>query len=146
MNNKIIKFEIVTPEKEVLKENIKQISVPTKNGEITILPNHIPLVAGLAPGVIEVVKENDEIEIISLSGGFIEVLRTKVVILADTAEMAYELDIKEIEKAKKRAEETLKEVRSFDQERFANISAALAKELARTKALKRWKNIKSLNK
>jgi F0F1-type ATP synthase epsilon subunit len=60
--------------------------------------------------------------------------------------MAYELDIKEIEKAKKRAEETLKEVRSFDQERFANISAALAKELARTKALKRWKNIKSLNK
>lgn len=53
---KIIKFEIVTPEKVVLKENIIQVSVPTKMGEITVLPDHIPLVASLQPGIVEIVK------------------------------------------------------------------------------------------
>ena len=74
---KIIKFEIVTPEGAVLKEKIAQVSVPTKQGEITVLPGHIPLVASLMPGVIEIIKENGEREIISVSGGFIEVLKEK---------------------------------------------------------------------
>ncbi|MBU4347475.1 F0F1 ATP synthase subunit epsilon, partial [Patescibacteria group bacterium] len=45
MSDKIIQFEIVTPERIVLKEKITQVTVPTKQGEITVLPNHIPLVA-----------------------------------------------------------------------------------------------------
>jgi F-type H+-transporting ATPase subunit epsilon len=141
MSDKIIRFEIVTPERTVLKEEITQVSVPTKNGEITVLPNHIPLVAGLQSGVIEIEKKDGNRDVMSVSGGFIEVLKDKVVILADTAEMAEEIDEAKLEKAREQAEESLKDIRHFDQERFANINAKLAKELARTRALRRWKKI-----
>ncbi len=141
MAQKTIKFEIVTPERVVLKEEITQITVPTKSGEITVLPGHIPLVAPLVAGVIETKKIDGEVEIMSISGGFVEVLRDKVVILADTAERAKEIDIARAEEGIKRAEEAKKEIRSSDRVRFANINASLAKELARTKAVKRWKKI-----
>lgn len=139
-----IKFEIVTPECVVFKEEIMQISVPTKEGEITVLPKHIPLVASLMPGVIEIKRINGSLKIISTSGGFIEVLKDKVVILADTAEMAEEIDIDRADEARKRAENIIKNIRKFDQTTFANISAKIAKELARTKAVKRWKKIKHI--
>lgn len=143
---KKILFEIVTPEQTVLREEIVQITVPTKMGEITILPNHIPLVATLRAGVIEVILPNGMRDVMSLSGGFIEVLKDKIVILADSAERAEELDVERIEKAKKAAEEAIKDVRHIDKEMFANISASLAKELARSKAHNRWKKIKGLDK
>ncbi|MCD4761844.1 ATP synthase F1 subunit epsilon [bacterium] len=144
--SKLIKFEIVTPERVVLKEKITQVSVPTKQGEITVLPNHIPLVASLQPGVILIKKSNGEEDVMSISGGFLEVLKNKVVILADMAERAEEIDIDEVEEARQRAEKTIKSEQHFDRERFASISAQLAHELARTRAVKRWKKIKSLDK
>jgi len=145
MSQKTIKFEIVTPERTVFKEQVLQVTVPTKQGEITVLPNHIPLVASLQPGVIEIVKRDGAQDIMSVSGGFIEVLKDKVVILADTAERAEEIDIDRTEEARKLAEKTKAEMRHFDQERFVNISAKIAKELARSRAVKRWKRIKSTN-
>ena len=141
-NGKIIKFEIVTPERVVMKEMIHQVTVPTREGEITILPKHMPLVSILKPGVVEIKKENGEVEIASVSGGFIEVLRNKVVLLADSAERAEEIDVKKAEEAKKRAEAGLKDLRQFDKERYADISSTIARQLARTKAVIRWKNIK----
>ena len=108
MPQKIIKFEIVTPERVVLKEQVVQITVPTKQGEITVLPNHIPLVASLMPGVIETIKENGNREIMSVSGGFIEVLKNKVVILADTAERAEEINIDRVDEARKNPDEIKK--------------------------------------
>lgn len=144
-NDKTIKFEIVTPEKVIMKEEILQVTVPTQDGEITILPKHIPLVANLKPGVIELKKKDKTIKIISVSGGFIEVLRNKVLLLADTAERAEEIDIQKAEEARARAEKSLKELRHFDREYFANISAKIEKELARTKSVKRWKHLYSRN-
>src|SRR3989339_2071834 len=96
-NAKNIKFEIVTPERVVLKEDVVQVTVPTRQGEITVLPDHIPLVAPLMPGVIEAVRTDGSREIMSLSGGFIEVLKNRVVILADTAERAEEIDMEKAE-------------------------------------------------
>ncbi len=142
MSNKLIKFEIVTPERIVLKEQVTQVTAPTRQGEITVLPGHIPLVASLQPGVIEIVKSDGTQDIMSVSGGFIEVLKDKVVILADTAERAEEIDIDTVEEARRQAEKTKTEMRHFDRERFTNISAQISKELARTKAVKRWKKIK----
>lgn len=141
-SNKIIKFEIVTPERVVLKEMICQVTVPTEEGEITILPAHTPLVSILKPGVIEYKNEKGDTNIASVSGGFIEVLRNKVVLLADTAERAEEIDEQKANEARKRAESSLKDLRQFDQERYASISGSIAKELARTKAVIRWKKIK----
>ncbi|HBA36369.1 TPA: ATP synthase F1 subunit epsilon [Candidatus Falkowbacteria bacterium] len=146
MSQKIITFEIVTPERVVFREEIRQITVPTTSGEVTILPEHIPLVSILKPGVLEIKKSDDTWEIISVSGGFLEVLRDKIVILADTAERAVELDEQRIEEARARAEEAKKNAINVDQMEFARIAAQLEKELARTRALNRWRKIKGFSK
>ncbi|MFH1233659.1 MAG: ATP synthase F1 subunit epsilon [Patescibacteria group bacterium] len=139
-----INFEIVTPERVVLREEITQITVPTRVGEITVLPGHIPLVSNLMPGVIHIKKRDNKDEIISISGGFLEVLKNKVVILADTAERASEIDMTRAEEAHRRAEEIKKNARHSDQVNFTEINANIAKELARTHAIKRWRKIKNL--
>jgi F-type H+-transporting ATPase subunit epsilon len=139
--DKTIKFQIVTPERMVFEEEITQVTVPTKEGEITILPDHLPLVASLMPGVIDVRVKNGETEIMSVSGGFIEVLKDKIVILADTAERGHEIDIDRAQEAKKRAEELKTKAENLDETHFAEVSAAIEKELARTKAAKKWKNL-----
>lgn len=139
-----IKFEIVTPERVVLKEEVLQVTVPTRNGEITVLPNHIPLVASLQPGVIEVKLKTGQTEIMSVSGGFIEVLKDKVVILADTAERAVEIDEKRAEEARERAEKIKKEAVHSDNVDFTGMTALIEKELARTRAAKRWKRLKNI--
>lgn len=141
MAKKEIKFEVVTPEKVVLKKQITQVTVPTEDGEITVLADHIPLVSILKPGVVEMkLAEDGEIDVMAISGGFIEVMRDKIVVLADTAERAEDLDEKRIEEARQRAEAIKKE--DIDQVQFANISAQLEKELARFKALSRWRKLR----
>lgn len=141
MADKTIQFEIVTPEKKVLQEEITQVTLPTKEGELTILPGHIPLVSSLDSGIIEIAKQGGYHDIMSLSGGFVEVLRDKVVILADAAERAEEIDESEAEEARKTAEEEKEKLKHADRERYAYVVSKLSKELARTKAVKRWKNI-----
>src|SRR3989338_11494306 len=144
MFDKFIQFEIVTPKRVVLKDEILQITSPTRAGEITVLPNHIPLVSSLVPGVVHVKKKNGEDEVISISGGFLEVLKDKVVILADTAERAEEIDLARAEEAHRRAAELKQQARAGERVNFAEINAALERELARTKAVKRWRKLKNL--
>ncbi len=144
MENLSIKFELVTPERVVLKEQVAQVTVPTELGEITVLPNHIPLVAVLRPGVLEVKRGDGSLEVISVSGGFVEVLYGKIVVLADTAERATELDEKRIEEAKNKAEALKISANNQAAVEFADISARLEKELARAKAIKKWKKIKNI--
>ncbi len=144
MSDKYIKFEIVTPERVVLKEEITQITLPTRAGEITVLPDHIPLVSLLLPGVVHVKKRNGEDEIMSISGGFLEVLKDKVVILADTAERAEELDFDRAEEAHRRAAELKEKARRGENIDFVEVNAAIERELARTKAVKRWRKIKNI--
>lgn len=146
MAKKTIKFEIVTPEKSVLKREVISVTIMTTSGEITVLADHIPLVTVLKPGVLEMKDEDGEIEIMSLSGGFMEVMRDKIVVLADTAERASELDENRIEEARLRAENRKKEITNVDQVQFTNISAQLDKELARSKALNRWRRLKGISK
>lgn len=138
-----IRFELVTPERVVLKEDVIQVTIPTAMGEITILPNHIPLVAVLKPGVLEIKRQDGSQEIVSVSGGFVEVLHGKIVVLADTAERAIELDEARIEEARIKAEA----LKTDHQEAidFADISARLEKELARSRAVKKWKKIHPVN-
>jgi F-type H+-transporting ATPase subunit epsilon len=139
---KIIKFEIVTPEKTVLKEDIVEVTVPTREGELTILPHHTPLVATLKPGVLTLKKQDGSIDVVFVAGGFLEVLQNKVVILADTAERAEQIDEAKVEEAKARAEKAMSEVRHEDAEEFARISAQLEHELAKTRAVNHWRRVK----
>lgn len=142
MSDKTIKFEIVTPDKAVLERKILQASLPTTSGEITVLPDHIPLVSVLSPGVIEIKLTDNTSEIFSTSGGFIEVTKDKIVILADTAERAEELDEERIKAAQERAEKLKEETRNVDDVQFAAVAAKLEKELARLRAVNRWRRLK----
>jgi len=146
MSQKTIKFEIVTPERVVLKQDALQVTVPTTSGEITILPDHIPLISILKPGVIEVKRVDNVIEVMAVSDGFIEVLKDKIVILADTAERAEELDEEKIREAHQRAEELKKTAKSTDDVEFTNISAQIEKELARLSAVSHWRRLKNIDK
>ncbi|HKK54116.1 MAG TPA: ATP synthase F1 subunit epsilon [Patescibacteria group bacterium] len=141
-SKKTINFEIVTPERTILKTKIFQVTVPTQEGDITVLPEHTPLVSSLKTGVLEITKEDGNIEIMSVAGGFLEVLLDKVVVLADNADRAQEIDEKETEKARRRAEDILKNLRDDDKEMFAEVSAQLERELAKTKTIKRWRNVR----
>jgi len=146
MSLKTIKFEIVTPEQVVLKEAIVRATIPTVSGEITILPDHIPLVSVLSPGVIEVEKENGELEIMVVSGGFLETQSDKIVILADYAQHAASLDEETIKIAQAKAEKAKLEAKNRDEVEFADVAAKLEIELLKNKALSRWRKLKNLDK
>lgn len=132
-----IHLKIITPERMVYEDNIEQVSLPTHEGEITILPNHIPLVTLLGTGVITLTKDGVEYHLASY-GGFVEVLPdSQVNILADDAEHAYDLALEKVEAAKKQAETALRETRYTDEGGHAAAFAALERELARMKALRK---------
>lgn len=132
-----IKLELTTPERKVFEDEVDQITLPTKEGEITILPHHIPLVGILVPGMATVVKDGTE-TFLAVSGGFIEVQPdNRVIVLADTAERAEELDEKKIEEARERAKQMMDEKRHVDDTSFADAAAALERELARLKVVRK---------
>ena len=88
--SKQLKLKIVTPERLVLEEMADQVSIPTTEGEITVLPDHIPLIAGLKSGDV-VAFVNGEHVPMAVVGGFVEIKKngndvTEVAVLADFAE------------------------------------------------------------
>lgn len=129
MNN-VIKFKIVTPERTVYENEIDQATLPVLDGQITILPGHRSYIAALKSGEIMLKKEKDEI-LMATSGGFIEFNDNTLIVLADTAESAEEIDIKRAEEARKRAEEIKKEKVSMNELEYARVAAAVEKEAAR---------------
>ena len=107
--SKLLKLKIVTPEKLILEEEVEFVTIPTKEGEITILPDHVPLIAPLASGDI-VSFVNGEHVPVAVVGGFVEVKNgdagiTEVAILADFAEHIADITDEMIEKAKAKSEE-----------------------------------------
>ena len=138
---KTIKFEIVTLERVVLKQAVLQATVPTKDGEITVLPDHIPLVSILKPGVIETKNEAGEVEIMSISGGFIEVQKGKIIILADSAEKASELNEEKLIAAKKKAEEEKEKAEKSNYYDLSAVAIKLETVMARERALHKWRRL-----
>ena len=143
---KTIKFEIVTPEQIVLKEAVVRATIPTQSGEVTILPDHIPLVSVLRPGIIEVEKADSSLDLMVVSGGFLEVMSGKIVILADYAERAAGLNEDVILEAQTKAEKAKLEAKNRDDLDFADTEARLEVELFKTRALSRWRKLKNLDK
>ena len=101
-----IRFEIVTAERVVYSDEVDAVVAPGLQGQLGILPQHAPLMTMLQPGELMVRKNNQE-QFIFVSGGFLEVRGNKVVVLADTAERAEEIDTARAEAAKHRAEERI---------------------------------------
>ncbi|MBI4310350.1 MAG: F0F1 ATP synthase subunit epsilon [Chloroflexi bacterium] len=100
-----MKLEIVTAEKQVYSEEVNGVVAPGIEGELGILPHHAPLLTILQPGELRIMREGQEDNYLAVSGGFLEVMANHVVILADTAERAEEIDEARAQEAMKRAEE-----------------------------------------
>jgi len=139
MSEKYIQFELITPERKVISKEVAQISLPTQEGEITVLPGHIALVAILVPGELRVLRDDQE-DLVAVSGGFIEVQPNKVTVLADTAERAEEIDEQRAEEALERAKKIVAE-KSDDVELYV---AQLEKEFARIRVVRRRKKYKNI--
>jgi F-type H+-transporting ATPase subunit epsilon len=123
-----VKLEIVTAERQVFSEDVTTIIAEGVEGQMTILPNHAPLITMLAPGELVIRKDGDEIYL-AISGGFLEVRPDKVIVLADACERSDEIDLDRAAQAKRRAEERLKNLTpEIDQTR---AEVALRRSLAR---------------
>ena len=101
-----IHLEIVTPEKQLFSGAVDSVTVPSTTGYLGILPGHAPLLAELGIGEISY-KTGDRTEYLFCSWGFVEVLPDRVVLLAQTAEVSSDIDVKRAEEAKARAERYL---------------------------------------
>ena len=113
MANKI-KLEIVSPEKVVYTTEVNMLIVRSTDGELGILPNHAPLIAGLVPNAMRALNDDGE-QLIAVSGGFIEVQPKKITILASAAELPINIDVNRAQKAYARAKERV--------EAFKNVTA-----------------------
>ncbi|MEI7425905.1 MAG: ATP synthase F1 subunit epsilon [Candidatus Moraniibacteriota bacterium] len=131
-----IKFKIVTSEKTVYDDLIDQATFDTTSGQITILPNHRSYITSLESGEAMIKKNGEEI-FLSISGGFIEFHDNMLIVLADTAERAEEIDLKRAEEARTRAEELKRTAISTDDEEYARVAAAIQKESARIRVARK---------
>ncbi|HYE22222.1 MAG TPA: ATP synthase F1 subunit epsilon [Verrucomicrobiae bacterium] len=140
----MIDFNITTPARTLLSEKIESVTLPTEMGEITILPNHIPLVANLVPGEVRY-KIAGKTNFFAVSGGFIEVQKgNKVTVLADTAEFGHEIDIDRAQRARDQAKQIMENTRKDDVS-YADASAILEKNLARLRVARKHRTHTSRN-
>ncbi len=103
---KTLTVSVVTPDGPVLEEDFDMISCKAENGELGILPGHIPLVAPLSISAIRLKRES-EILRLAVNGGFLEVQPDKVTILAQSAEKPEDIDVERAKRAQERAERLL---------------------------------------
>lgn len=136
-----LKVEIITAERVVLRDDeVDMVVAPGIEGQLGILPHHVPLLTTLQPGELRLKKDNEEISL-AVTGGFLEVQPDRVVILADAAERAEEIDIARAETAKRRAEERLAH-RTAEVD-LARADASLARSLIRLKIAEKRRRKKS---
>jgi F-type H+-transporting ATPase subunit epsilon len=130
-----LKVEIVTAERSVYSEDgVDEVIAPGIEGELTVLPQHAPLLTMIKPGVMRIVKGNEDIDM-AITGGFLEVRDDRVTILADAAERAEDIDVVRAEEARRRAERSLVERESKVE--LVEAAAELQRALIRLKAAER---------
>ena len=99
-------LEIVTPERLAYSDDVDMVLVPGSEGELGILPHHTPLVSLLGLGELKIRKDGHE-EVFAIVGGFLQVRPDKVVVMAETASLASEIDLEKAQEARKEAQRAL---------------------------------------
>lgn len=127
-------LEIVTPEKVVYKEEVDEVTAPTTNGQISILPNHVGLLTKIEPGEL-VVKKGNAHQSLAITGGFLEIAQNKITVLADYAVRSESIEVARAQAAQKRAEKLLQE--KLGEKDFAQAEADLRKALLELRVAKR---------
>ncbi|HLC76484.1 MAG TPA: ATP synthase F1 subunit epsilon [Candidatus Peribacterales bacterium] len=132
---------IITPEKTAYEGDVESVTVETGDGEITVLPKHIPLVSTVLPGSL-IARDKGGERLFAVSRGLIEIDANGVRVLVRSADSADELaDEEAVLRAKDAAEKLMQEKRT-DSEAFADATAILDRELARLKSVRRRPGIR----
>ena len=119
-----IHCDLVTQERLLYSGDVNYVSLPGVEGVMGILPNHAPLLTALNFGEV-IIRHSEGEEFYAIGGGFVEVQPDKVVILADSAEQAEEIDLERAERARERAVKAMSEGVREDPIRYAQIEASL---------------------
>lgn len=110
---KTMNVSVVTPDGKVFEGDVEMVSVKTTNGELGVLPGHLPLVTPLTIGAVRI-RQGSELHLVAVTGGLMEVRRDQVSILAESAELPSDIDITRAQAAKERAERRMKSAKSDD--------------------------------
>jgi F-type H+-transporting ATPase subunit epsilon len=130
-----ILLEIVTPERLAYSEEVDSVVLPAAEGEMGVLPHHAPLVSTLGVGELRIRKGGVE-ESFAIAGGFVQVRPDKVVVMAETADMASEIDLEKAQEARREAERAL-ESGYHEAADLAAARAALQQALLRIRVAER---------
>jgi F-type H+-transporting ATPase subunit epsilon len=133
MSEKTQRLEIVTPQKKVFSEDVRFVVAPGVEGELGILPDHAPLISALAIGVLRIQQEGKNFKVF-VNGGFMEVINSRVTVIANSAERAENIDMNRAEAARQRAEQRL--AAKTPEIDLARAELALKRALTRLKAAK----------
>src|SRR5437868_14244767 len=128
---------IVTPEAKTYSEEVEMVTLPAVEGEMGILPQHVPLMTQIVPGEIIVRKDGHDY-FLAVGEGFVEITGERVAIMTDMAIRAESIDEAKAEEARQRAENRLAE--KIDDEEAALVNAALAHSLAQLKVKRRQRH------
>jgi F-type H+-transporting ATPase subunit epsilon len=136
-----IKLKVVTPERELLNSEVYELIVPSAEGEIAILPGHVPLVSLLMPGIVfsktEPNTPEDKMTALAISGGVLKVLGDDhVTLLATTAELPQEINLERAQKALERTQKALSELSDLSQSNAAEL--ALQRSMIRIQLAKKY--------
>jgi len=129
-------LEIVTPERLAYSDMVDAVNLPGIEGELGVLPHHAPLVSMLGVGELRIRKGGAE-ESFAIVGGFLQVRPDKVVVMAETADMASEIDLEKAQHARREAEQALEGGARTDAVDLAAARAALQHALLRIRVAER---------
>jgi F-type H+-transporting ATPase subunit epsilon len=127
MMNATLKLQIVTPDGVVFSDDVEMVTLPGSEGQLGVLPQHIPLMTQIVPGEVIVRKDGAD-RLLAVGEGLVEITPDSVAILTDMAVAAEDIDAAKVEEARQRAEERLRE--KLSNEEIANVHSALARLMA----------------
>ncbi len=123
-----IQLDVVTPERQVIAQEVEEVLLPGSEGYFGVLPRHVSMVSALKPGMLKYRAGGEEV-VYAIGGGYAEVTPDKIIVLADTAERADDIDLEAARQARVRALAQLKQGLQGAAQEAAEIS--LKKALAR---------------
>ncbi|MHB8458689.1 MAG: F0F1 ATP synthase subunit epsilon [Candidatus Limnocylindrales bacterium] len=128
-------LDIVTPERLAYSGSVDSVQLPGSEGELGVLPHHAPLIAALGAGELRIRQGGSE-ESFAVFGGFVQVLPDRVVVMAESADLASEIDLERANEARREAERALSDG-PHDGPDLAAARAALRRELVRIRVAER---------
>jgi F-type H+-transporting ATPase subunit epsilon len=126
-----IELVVVTPERQLLRQTVVEVTLPGADGQLGILPGHAPLITELGIGEMNYRAKSGDSGTLAVISGFAEVLGDRVTVLAETAERPEEIDVARAEEAKKRAEQRLAAAASDPSVDWDRAAIALQRSLIR---------------